>query len=250
MKFFSPLLSLLAFTLLSCSDNRGEHVLTESQMVDVLYDYQMADVLAQQSHPEDPRQLLNYRQAVFYKHHISEEEFNHSLAHYSRHPQQMKAVYEGLAHHYNVQANTTSLASGGSTSTDTILVWGQKQYTLSGNLQNRFTLEQPFPLTKKPLESLRLSFLSSSFYHQGTPQLAAALSVIYDNDSVGTTAVTLPLYQSQQVLLHPLSTTRKPRSFRLSLYQIAGWDAAPQMVSLHHLRLQGIPRQTSTSTQP
>ena len=171
-------------------------------MVDVLYDYQMADVLAQQSHPEDPRQLLNYRQAVFYKHHISEEEFNHSLAHYSRHPQQMKAVYEGLAHHYNVQANTTSLASGGSTSTDTILVWGQKQYTLSGNLQNRFTLEQPFPRTKKPLESLRLSFLSSSFYHQGTPQLAAALSVIYDNDSVGTTAVTLPLYRSKCSSIH------------------------------------------------
>lgn len=249
VKPFFSLFSLLTFALLSCSDNQGEHVLTESQMVEVLYDYQMAGVLAQQSHPDEPSKLLSYRQAVFYKHHISEEEFNRSLAHYSRHPKQMKAVYDGLARHYNLQSTTAAIANAGKTVSDTLLIWEKQQYTLSGSLQNRLILELPFPYSKKSIESLRLSFLSNNFYHEGTPQVVASIGVVYDNDSVGTTSTTLSLYQPLQVVNNPLSTMRKPRNVRIELFQTTGWTPTPQVISLQKLRLQGIPL-SSTSNQP
>ena len=74
-------------------------------MADVLYDYQLAQTLSESIADSLPKAPIEYRLSVFHKYGISAREFDHSLAYYSRHAEEMKKVYARIAR------NTTKAAA-------------------------------------------------------------------------------------------------------------------------------------------
>ena len=102
---FSIILCLSALLLSACSVRPPKGVLSQSKMEDVLYDYHLAQSLAQQTSTDSlAHYTMRYRQAVYEKYGIDEATFQRSMEWYARHTDKLSKIYDRLAERYGCTA--------------------------------------------------------------------------------------------------------------------------------------------------
>lgn len=94
---------LLAVGLASCKPSIPSKYLQPDEMEDVLYDYHLAQSMANQEGDAAVRQSA-YEKAVLNKYGITQQQFDSSLQYYIRHTEQLKTIYEDISKRYETEA--------------------------------------------------------------------------------------------------------------------------------------------------
>lgn len=228
--------------LAACGPGKEQQdVMPIEKMADVLYDYQLAQTLSEMAADSLPKAPIEYRLAVFHKYGISAREFDHSLAYYSRHAEEMKKVYARIDAKYD-QSGRNGLAEGDGTarSSDSLLLWQTRQTVLTAQVAPQVTFRVK-PKQKVPVRStLSLLFAADWLYMQGLKQAASVVRVRYANDSTETFTNGIYSYQRNQELRLPLGSKSTVREVEVKLMQNVGWQSYPQVLTLSDLRLVAV----------
>lgn len=233
---------LLLCAFFSCRSKQEEGVLRKSKMSKVLYDYHLAQAMAEQAGSSDSTAYFKhlYVEAVFRKHGISEKEFLHSLKWYTRHTEDLYEIYQGLDKRYT---EASLSMDGGQVSInplnvlgDTAHLWqGPSHQLLSSSGINRFTFELLADTSYHPGDRLQWEFSTRWVYGEGTKSATAVLSVCYDNDSVAS-SIQYVYSSGKQSVVQKLGK-RKPKSITCFVYQNAPWSASPKLLMLSDISL-------------
>lgn len=233
---------LLLCVFSSCRSEQEEGVLRKGKMSRVLYDYHLAQAMAEQAGSSDSAAYFKhlYVEAVYRKHGISEKEFLHSLAWYTRHTEDLYEIYQDLEKRYTEASGSIS---GGQISVDltnvlgdTTHLWqGTSHQLLSSTGTNRFMFELLADTSYHSGDRLQWEFSTRWIYSEGVKSATAVLSVCYDNDSVATSIQYIFSSGKQNVSLK--LGRHKPKSITCFIYQNAPWSTTPKLLMLSDLRL-------------
>lgn len=184
---------LLAFA--SCKPSLPSNIISENKMEDLLYDYHLAQAMANADPGKDGGNAIAYQAAVLKKHGVSQAEFDSSMVYYMRHTELLKGIYEKLADRMNQEA--VSLGADASdmgrfgnlvSSGDTANVW-----TLPASLV--MTPDKPFnyegfawtaDTAYHVGDRLMLDFDAQFIYQDGMRDGVVVLAVQFKNDSVAS----------------------------------------------------------------
>ena len=137
-------------------------------MADVLYDYQLAQTLSESIADSLPKAPIEYRLSVFYKYGISAREFDHSLAYYSRHAEEMKKVYARIDAKYDQSGRNGAAGGGdGAQSSDSLQLWQTPQAVLTAQVAPQVTFRVKTQQKVPAHSTLSLLFSADWLYGQG-----------------------------------------------------------------------------------
>ena len=214
----------------SCRNDRPDGVPSSSKMVQVLYDYHLAQALA--AGMEDSLQVPRYVEAALAKHSMTEQHFNRAMEYYTRHADQLYDIYgqvrERFAAAYEVKRGSIAL---GQVSGDTLDLWGgNAAYLLSSNAENRLTYAFSPDTLLRFGDRLVWQFNTRWMYHDGSKNAVAMLIVRYANDSTATFTRMVYSTGHQEVTL----SIGKPAVARVSciLYQVSPWVERPRLLAV------------------
>lgn len=196
--------SLVAFVALmlivGCKPGVPSEIIQPDDMEDILYDYQLADAMAQQSSDYAYNQVL-YREAVLKKYGITSAEFDSSMVYYTRHTESLHKIYENLSERLRNEAlalgasesevnRYSSISSNG----DTANVWnGNKSILLMPTAPyNEYSFDIVTDTTYRDGDSFLLTFRCNYIFQEGMRDGVALLAVRYANDSVATRVTHMP----------------------------------------------------------
>lgn len=231
-------LILLVVCLSACKSDVPEDVLDKQMMERVLYDYHVAQSLGgnksaeQVTHQTDISYNENYYlKSVLEKYHLSQEDFDRSLAWYSRHCEELFDIYKHLNERLSADIGAASSADAmyaNALTTDTLDIWrGSRAWLLSSVGQNVASFEQECDTAVHAGDRLMLRFTSNWIYREGMKSAIVCLSLNYANDS--TAVSVLPVYGSGSQELS-VSVGAKPlKSISGYVYQQAVWDSKPKL---------------------
>lgn len=232
----------LALCLLSgCKERMPKDVLPEREMENLLYDYHLAQAMAEVAESPDSvsyRKRL-YLAAVFSKHHASEQQFERSMAWYTRHSERLFDIYKRIDKRFS--ESTSALGAGASSSPlavvgDTANIWQGRQFLLlSSSGDNRFSFEQHADTAFHSGDRLTWHFTTQWVYKEGMKSAAAVMYVRYDNDSVAVATQNVYSSGHQQVSL--VLGKQPVRSVGGFIYQNAPWSQRPKLLLLSQIAL-------------
>lgn len=189
------LMTVLVVLVGSCRPQLPEGVLSEGRMERILFDYHMAQGVAEQTTP-DTGNVETYRyeliQAVFKKHGVTEEEFEQSMSYYCSDLQRLNKIYRRLERRFEREANAfgqnrvqdvyADLSAFG----DTANVWGGRPLMVIRNTvqENIHTWKQSCDSTWLPGDEVIWRFMPVSFAPRNYRSITADLVVLYTNDSI------------------------------------------------------------------
>ncbi len=202
---------LLLFFLVSCETKTPAGIIPPSDMVDVLYDYHMAQAMADQATDSVAYRYRVYTEAVFRKYGIDQAQFDSSLVWYTRHSDQLYKIYEQVDRRYaeagggsnaeERKSSYTALSAQG----DTANVWsGPTFYLLSSQgSNNRLYFSYPVDSAYHVGDRLMWHFYADWICREGEKAAQAVLALQLQNDSVVVT--TQSVYGSgEQRIVAPL----------------------------------------------
>ena len=192
-------LSMLFLTacFLACGPERPDFILSDSQMEALLYDYHVAKALGDLESPSNKYKATIYYMSAFEKHHTTEEQFDSTLAWYSRNPDAFDRVYQKVIK--RIQDEKTVLersiaisGQGGSISQrgDSVNIWTSvPMFSLTNHpYDNRVTFLYDNDGNYEDHDTLRLNarfrYFDSKRPINSDEVAVIALSVRYRNDSV------------------------------------------------------------------
>ena len=181
---------ILSFLLWSCKPAIPKGILKPSKMESLLYDYHYAENLPYKGvQPEVAREL--YTQSVLEKHKVSPQQFQTSLAYYSRHADKLLEIYKHLDERYTEQ----SLALGGNVATqsrktvfnssDTADVWQESPDMLLFPYKPRQSIffDIPIDTAHHAGDTYQLEFNTRYIYPDGQKSSVVLLCLVLNNDS-------------------------------------------------------------------
>lgn len=189
MKRNSFLAILFVIFISVACDNSSNTFIAQGEMEDILYDYHLADAMAQQAEGEYDRKSLEYRAAVLSKHGVSQEKFDTSMVYYMRHTDRLHSMYEHIAdrmqneaRRIGVDANAGSVTAMG----DSANVWkGETSLVLIPNQPyNLYSYDLKTDTTFHKGDRILLTFRSDFIFQDGVRDGVAMLAVVLNNDSV------------------------------------------------------------------
>lgn len=233
---------LLLCSFYACKPKQEEGVLGKRKMSRVLYDYHLAQAMAEQAGSSDSTAYFKhlYVEAVYRKHGISEKEFLRSIKWYTRHTEELYEIYQELDKRY---AEAVNRAGGTQVAIDPLSVMGDTAHLwqgpsyqlLSSNETNRFTFELLADTSFHPNDRLQWEFSTRWIYSEGVKSATAVMSVCYDNDSIGSAIQYIYSSGRQSAILN--LGKRKPKSITCFIYQNAPWSASPKLLMLSDFKL-------------
>lgn len=180
--------------LSACKSDEEKSVISAHKMEAILYDYHLAQGLAQMK-PGDALIMLKYQTAILEKHGVSQAQFDASMAWYMRHTEQMHNIYERLSNRLSDEAvaqgsslseisQEGALAAGG----DTANVWkGQKAIVLNPYPPfNRMDYAVKADTTFHAGDRVALEFTTQFIYQDGIRNAVVMLALQLANDSIAT----------------------------------------------------------------
>lgn len=220
----------LAAMLAACKNRPAEGILGKGQMVDLLYDYHLAQALASNAGDSTDYKLRLYAEAVYRKHGISEREFNKNMEYYSRHADALYEIYEKVNARFGTEATPSGMAKGmKEASGDTINIWaGRNCYLLSAMGQNYQEYELKADSAFRPGDKLEWQFDTQWIYHDGAKSGSMLITVTYEGDSVATTQ--RPLFGSGRQMLAMYLGAKKVKHISLLIYQQSDRSDRPRML--------------------
>ena len=192
-------MSLLFISLLlsSCKPQLPAGVLSEGKMERVLYDYHIAQVIAESdSYSEQPLDVRRYelQQAVLRKHGITQAEFDSSMVFYCSDIPRLNAIYNRVAQRFEREAealgavlDAADLYARLTADGDTANVWGVREvFAVRNRLgENLHAWRMVCDSTWLEGDDLLWRFQTHTFSREGYYQSIYAILVItYTNDSV------------------------------------------------------------------
>ena len=172
----------------SCDD--GSSVISSSEMEKILYDYHLADAMAQQAQGGYEKNAIEYRAAVLRKYDVSQSEFDSSMVYYMRHTDELHTIYQHISDRMQDEANRigASAANGITAAGDSADVWnGERSLALFPNEPyNLYSFSLNTDTTFHKGDRLILSFKSDFIFQDGIRDGVVILSVVLGNDSVAS----------------------------------------------------------------
>lgn len=183
-------LLLLACVIVSCKPSIPSGIISEGDMEDILYDYHLANAIAQQDGNLNKQRMYN---DILEKYDYTQAEFDSSMVYYTRHYRLLDEIYKNIEGRMAEQAvamggNVQDLNSMGEgfSSADTTNVWTDVASIV-------FTQYPPYSVKSfeikvdsayKAGDKFLLSFDTDFIVQDGRRDLAAMLAVRFKNDSV------------------------------------------------------------------
>lgn len=197
--FMVILLLLQMFLFAGCEVKRPSGIMSQGKMVDVLCDYHIARALGENLPPNESYKTQLYIDAVFKKYGITQQDFNTSMAWYSRNTEDLAKVYEEVQKRLNTDLEETNKlisstvsSSVGTASGDSLDLWTfSRTARLNGDDMNNkvtFTITTDSTFHERDAFEWSVGFIcsgSSDMMHAAV----MSLTVRYMNDSVVTQSI-------------------------------------------------------------
>ena len=201
-KTYLQVLLVVGLMLSACKPTVPVEIIQPDDMEDLLYDYYVAQNITGDSRDgNDYRTKYNYG-LVFKKHGVTEAEFDSSLVYYYNHIEDLYKIYESVQARLSDEALELGASVGDverymkrSLSGDTMDIWTGHRHHLffPQPPYNIFQFTQKADTACRSNDSYLLTFGSSFLVQSGSRSATALLSVIYENDSVITKSISVPL---------------------------------------------------------
>ncbi|MBR4390276.1 MAG: DUF4296 domain-containing protein [Prevotella sp.] len=188
--------------MMACKPKIPSQYLRPNKMVDVLYDYHLADgvVLYEGNSGNSSERQMAYRLEVLHKHGVTQEQLDSSLAYYFRHTEELQKIYEEVAKRLSdeaialgASANDIRLYGEEGLRGDTSNVWvGPPTAILLPNEPNniiKFHLNAD--TTYHIGDKVMLVFDSQFIVQEGSRDAVAILAMRFENDSVAKTQINI-----------------------------------------------------------
>ena len=192
------ILSLLLTLFVNCKPGVPSRVISPSDMEEILYDYHIAQAMAEAERDSINFKRYSYVNSVFEKHGITEAEFDSSMIWYSTHATYLQTIYKSIKERYTASVAALGAAVGGNDAFsnleqagDTANIWHERAFkTLrtrptEDKMTFLLTADTTFRKGDSFLWDFNMVYVSQS---KKRNEVYVALYVKYDNDSViGTT---------------------------------------------------------------
>ena len=189
MKRLSCIL-LIIYAMIACRPGIPADVLSEGDMVDILYDIHIAQAMAE-THDglKDEKDVVALRSAVLKKYDVTPEEYERSYLFYCSNAEYLQEIYNDLSD--RIRDNV--LAAGGkiqgieAEEADTANVWNQVPYIIlmDNPPYNKMSFSVLPDSTFKNDDRINLQYNAQTIVQDGTCDVTACMNVFY-GDSIVT----------------------------------------------------------------
>lgn len=159
-------------------------------MEDLLYDYNMADAMAEQAKGNYAENVVAYRTAVLKKYGVTQEKFDTSMVYYMRHADQLHTIYEHVAQRLQDKAqelgSSVGTAGAFTANGDTTDIWRESNSVvlIPNEPYNLYSFSIKADSAFHKGDTFVLNFQSDFIYQDGTRDGVVVLSLVYRNDSI------------------------------------------------------------------
>lgn len=186
---------LSCFLFESCKKDMPKDIIKPALMENLLYDYHMAKVMADDLPYEDRYKQPLYYNYVFRKYKVNQAQFDSSMVWYTRHIDELSKIYEKINIRYKAQQdainhliairdNKPKMSEPG----DSIDIWyGNRLYKLANSIvSNKLKFKIPTDTNFKERDSLIWRMRYTFFPIKKNTQDSAVMiiSIKYNNDSL------------------------------------------------------------------
>ena len=201
-KSYLQVLLLVGLLLSACKPSIPTEIIQPDDMEDLLYDYYVAQNITGDQHDGYDYRAKYNNGLVFKKHGVTEAEFDSSLVYYYNHIEDLYKIYESVQARLSNEAIELGASVGDverymkrSLSGDTMDIWtGHRHHLLFPQPPyNIFQFVQKADTACRANDSYMMTFGSSFLVQSGSRSATALLSVVYENDSVFTKSISVPL---------------------------------------------------------
>lgn len=187
--FIIGCMALTVGVIAGCNRGSSQTFIAPDDMEKILYDYHLADAMAQQADGGYDKNVLEYRAAVLKKYGVSQEKFDTSMVYYMRHTDQLHTMYEHIAERMQDEAQRIGAdASGGQATAmgDSANVWKGANTLLLMPCEpyNVHSYNLTTDTTFHKGDRLLLNFRTDFIFQDGMRDGVAMLAVVLGNDSV------------------------------------------------------------------
>lgn len=224
--------------LTACKGKQPGDILSSSQMEDLLYDIHLARAIVAQE-PEDKSLDIKYRQAVLKKHGVTEEAYEHSLAYYSRHPDQFHEIYKRLSLRFdNNQSRSQSYLPFDirPESKDTTDIWtSSRAYLLTTTGARRITERIKTNADFKPGDSYYLCFCAKRLARDFNGKAVCLITATYDDGTRSCFSQKINVERQQMTVTMSQDKQLKQLSIDFLINSTAG--STPELLQLSDIAL-------------
>lgn len=184
------LVLFMTVVLTGCKPGIPGRYLQMDEMVDILYDYHVADGMVQTNFDSpDSVAMRAYSISILKNHGVSQADFDSSMVYYTRHTRLLQKVYDKIADRLDREAVERGGQAGFTDLTenaDTTNVWKlSTAFVLSPYLAtNRISFEIKADSSYHEGDRMVLDFDAQFLYQDGMRDALVVLAVTYANDSV------------------------------------------------------------------
>ncbi len=184
------LVLFMTVVLTGCKPGIPGRYLQMDEMVDILYDYHVADGMVQTNFDSpDSVAMRAYRISILKNHGVTQADFDSSMVYYTRHTRLLQKVYDKIADRLDREAVERGGQAGFTDLTenaDTTNVWKRSTaFVLSPYLAtNRMSFEIKADSSFHEGDRMVLDFDAQFLYQDGMRDALVVLAITYANDSV------------------------------------------------------------------
>ena len=184
------LVLFITVVLTGCKPGIPGRYLQMDEMVDILYDYHVADGMVQTNFDSpDSVAMRAYRISILKNHGVTQADFDSSMIYYTRHTRLLQKVYDKITDRLDREAVERGGQAGFTNLTenaDTTNVWKRSTaFVLSPYLAtNRMSFEIKADSSYHEGDRMVLDFDAQFLYQDGMRDALVVLAITYANDSV------------------------------------------------------------------
>lgn len=226
----SLVIVLLVIAMIGCKPSVPSEYIQPSELEDILYDYHVAQALAEEDHSnskeENDYNRNAYFLAVLKKYNVSEADFDSSLVYYYSHADRLKAIYQNVTERLNDEAKALGASVGEinkystyNATGDTANVWqNETDVLLTPSLtNNRYDIYVKADTSYYRGDTFMFQFMSEFIYQSGARDAVVCLVAKYEGDSITQTINHISVTGQSQVRI-PQNREGKLKELRGFIY--------------------------------
>lgn len=234
------------FLFPACKSGVPSDLIQPTEMENLLYDYHIAQAMAETGSDSMNLRRYGYVLAVFKKHGVSEAEFDSSMVWYASHTTYLNDIYKRIQERYDAYVTALGASAGESdiyahldTQGDTADIWNERRCSVLKPRfsENRLMFTMDADTTFRKGDVLLWRFNSHYISHGRQSEAYAALYMIFDNDSA--TGITQRIYSNNLTQLRVKGDTAH------AIHEVGGFvyyehsdgDTEPRLLLLRDIML-------------
>jgi len=224
---------LLLLMVMACKPSVPSEYIQPDDMEDILYDYHVAQAMAQQATSSDAtlEKTRNFM-SVLKKYNITEADFDSSLVYYYSHVDRLKDIYIHVNSRLSDEAKNLGVTVGDinrysqySTTGDTANIWTLQSEVLlmPYPTMNRYDFTIDIDTTFHKGDSFMFQFSSEYLWQNGSKDATVCIVTKYEGDSIIQSTCHVSVSGTSQLRV-PANAANKLKSMKGFIYLNAGND--------------------------